>query len=164
MVYLPPSPRLSFILTALIYQANPSLPLGKLQLSPERHRLYIPRLCKSQKRARGMALVRAIRARHVQRQRPNQFRLQPYVLAWIGYWHPRHSHRHALTDPICLDAHHRFIAEECDWGFTRFHDLRKLFTGIEGRRPIIENDEAEITVFVRVLKDPTGVLWHNFVK
>lgn len=63
-----------------------------------------------------------------------------------------------------IDAHHRFIAEECDWGFTRFHDLRKLFTGIDGRRPIIENDESEITVFVRVLKDPTGVLWHNFVK
>jgi ubiquitin carboxyl-terminal hydrolase 7 len=76
---------------------------------------------------------------------------------------PFNSHHHfVLTDEI--DAHHRFIAEECDWGFTRFHDLRKLFTGIDGRRPIIENDEAEITVFVRVLKDPTGVLWHNFVK
>ncbi|KDN51670.1 hypothetical protein RSAG8_00216, partial [Rhizoctonia solani AG-8 WAC10335] len=67
------------------------------------------------------------------------------------------------TNFVCSHAHHRFIAEECDWGFTRFHDLRKLFTGIDGRRPIIENDEAEITVFVRVLKDPTGVLWHNFV-
>ncbi|CAE6431473.1 unnamed protein product [Rhizoctonia solani] len=67
------------------------------------------------------------------------------------------------TNFVCSHAHHRFIAEECDWGFTRFHDLRKLFTGIEGRRPIIEGDEADITVFVRVLKDPTGVLWHNFV-
>jgi len=67
------------------------------------------------------------------------------------------------TNFVCSHAHHRFIAEECDWGFTRFHDLRKLFTGIEGRRPIIDNDESEITVFVRVLKDPTGVLWHNFV-
>ncbi|KAB5596509.1 Ubiquitin carboxyl-terminal hydrolase [Ceratobasidium theobromae] len=67
------------------------------------------------------------------------------------------------TNFVCSHAHHRFIAEECDWGFTRFHDLRKLFTGIDGRRPIIENDESEITVFVRVLKDPTGVLWHNFV-
>ncbi|KAG8763667.1 hypothetical protein FRC11_014280 [Ceratobasidium sp. 423] len=67
------------------------------------------------------------------------------------------------TNFVCSHAHHRFIAEECDWGFTRFHDLRKLFMGFEGRRPIIENDEAEITVFVRVLKDPTGVLWHNFV-
>lgn len=67
------------------------------------------------------------------------------------------------TNFVCSHAHHRFIAEECDWGFTRFHDLRKLFTGIDGKRPIIDNDESEITVFVRVLKDPTGVLWHNFV-
>ena len=65
------------------------------------------------------------------------------------------------------DAHHRFVAEECDWGFTRFVDLRKLVTPdtANGKtRPTIENDEVEITAFVRVLKDPTGVLWHNFVK
>ncbi|TXT08338.1 uncharacterized protein COLE_05262 [Cutaneotrichosporon oleaginosum] len=64
------------------------------------------------------------------------------------------------------DAHHRFVAEECDWGFTRFAELRKLYSPdpATGRtRPIIENDEVEITAFVRVLKDPTGVLWHNFV-
>lgn len=66
-----------------------------------------------------------------------------------------------------LDAHHRFVAEECDWGFTRFVDLRKLYTPdpASGKpKPTIENDEVEITAFVRVLKDPTGVLWHNFVK
>jgi ubiquitin carboxyl-terminal hydrolase 7 len=65
------------------------------------------------------------------------------------------------------DAHHRFVAEECDWGFTRFVDLRKLYTpdAQAGKtRATIENDEVEITAFVRVLKDPTGVLWHNFVK
>lgn len=63
------------------------------------------------------------------------------------------------------DAHHRFTADECDWGFTRFHELRKLYvTGDPQKRPIIENDESIITVFVRVLVDPTGVLWHNFVK
>ncbi|KAK4688080.1 ubiquitin carboxyl-terminal hydrolase 7, partial [Tremellales sp. Uapishka_1] len=63
-------------------------------------------------------------------------------------------------------AHHRFVAEECDWGFTRFVDLRKLHTPDlqNGKtRPTIENDEVEVTAFVRVLKDPTGVLWHNFV-
>ena len=64
-----------------------------------------------------------------------------------------------------LDANHRFIAEECDWGFTRFSELRKLFTVQEGcMRPTIEEESADITVFVRVLEDPTGVLWHNFVK
>jgi ubiquitin carboxyl-terminal hydrolase 7 len=66
---------------------------------------------------------------------------------------------------IDIDAHHRFVAEECDWGFTRFADLRKLHQPTDGRgRATIENDEVEVTAFVRVLKDPTGVLWHNFVK
>ncbi|KAF9052946.1 hypothetical protein BJ165DRAFT_1413298 [Panaeolus papilionaceus] len=61
-------------------------------------------------------------------------------------------------------ASHRFITEECDWGFTRFSELRKLFSIQEGyTRPTIENEAADITVFVRVLEDPTGVLWHNFV-
>lgn len=63
------------------------------------------------------------------------------------------------------DAHHRFIAEECDWGFTRFSELRKLFSIQDGHsRPTIEDESAEVSVFVRVLEDPTGVLWHNFVK
>lgn len=67
--------------------------------------------------------------------------------------------------PLLADAHHRFVAEECDWGFTRFHDLRKLYNAQDHqKRPIIEDDTAEVTVFVRVLKDPTGVLWHNFQK
>lgn len=67
--------------------------------------------------------------------------------------------------PDTLDAHHRFIAEECDWGFTRFAELRKLTTIQEPhKRPTIEDDAADVTVFVRVLEDPTGVLWHNFVK
>jgi ubiquitin carboxyl-terminal hydrolase 7 len=65
----------------------------------------------------------------------------------------------------CPDAHHRFIPEECDWGFTRFYDLRKLFLPNEAHgKPVIENETAIVTVFVRVFKDPTGVLWHNFVK
>lgn len=66
---------------------------------------------------------------------------------------------------VPAEAHHRFTNEEQDWGFTRFVELRKLFSVSEGRsKPIIENDETVITAFVRVLKDPTGVLWHNFHK
>lgn len=63
------------------------------------------------------------------------------------------------------EAHHRFTPEEQDWGFTRFVDLKKLFSidPVKGR-PIIENDETLVTAFVRVLKDPTGVLWHNWHK
>ncbi|WFD43786.1 ubiquitinyl hydrolase 1 [Malassezia psittaci] len=61
-------------------------------------------------------------------------------------------------------AHHRFTAEEMDWGFTRFNEFRKLAVPLDHRvRPIIENDEAVVSAFVRVLKDPTGVLWHNFI-
>jgi ubiquitin carboxyl-terminal hydrolase 7 len=44
-------------------------------------------------------------------------------------------------------------------------ELRKLFNADPSRgRPIIENDETIVTAFVRVLKDPTGVLWHNWHK
>jgi ubiquitin carboxyl-terminal hydrolase 7 len=31
-------------------------------------------------------------------------------------------------------------------------------------RPTIEDDAADITAYLRVVDDPTGVLWHNFVK
>ena len=69
------------------------------------------------------------------------------------------------TNRVLVDAHHRFIAEECDWGFTRFSELRKLFSVQDGHtRPTIEDEAADVSVFVRVLEDPTGVLWHNFVK
>src|SRR5258706_15005937 len=70
-----------------------------------------------------------------------------------------------LWHGLLLDAHHRFIPEECDLGFTRFLDLKKIYQPQEGHtRPLVEDDSTEITVFVRVLKDPTGVLWHNFVQ
>lgn len=52
-----------------------------------------------------------------------------------------------------------------DWGFTRFNELRKLNLPGNGHpRAIIEGDSARVSAFVRVLKDPTGVLWHNFIK
>ncbi|TFY81764.1 hypothetical protein EWM64_g2248 [Hericium alpestre] len=74
------------------------------------------------------------------------------------------SNRHDPTIYTVSHAHHRFIAEECDWGFTRFSELRKLFGIQEGHtRPTIEDESADVSVFVRVLEDPTGVLWHNFV-
>ncbi|PIL34481.1 hypothetical protein GSI_03258 [Ganoderma sinense ZZ0214-1] len=74
------------------------------------------------------------------------------------------SNPHDPTIYTVSHAHHRFIAEECDWGFTRFSELRKLFSVQEGHtRPTIEDEAADVSVFVRVLEDPTGVLWHNFV-
>ncbi|KAF2859744.1 cysteine proteinase [Piedraia hortae CBS 480.64] len=63
------------------------------------------------------------------------------------------------------EACHRFTVEEGDWGFTRFAEKTRIFSlksGI-GDRPLVENDCATMTAYVRILKDPTGVLWHNFV-
>lgn len=63
-----------------------------------------------------------------------------------------------------LTANHRFNGKEGDWGFTRFVELRKAFQSPwEGfDRTLVENDEASMTAYVRIIKDPTGVLWHNF--
>lgn len=67
---------------------------------------------------------------------------------------------------VTHSATHRFTAEEGDWGFTRFYELRKLMHGRTNNdgRPLIEDDEADMTAYVRVVKDPTGVLWHSFIK
>lgn len=75
---------------------------------------------------------------------------------------------HSPSDPsiyIHHEATHRFTAEEGDWGFTRFADKNRIFAAkFDGAdRPLVENDCAKMTAYVRVLKDPTGVLWHNFV-
>ncbi|KAL2268587.1 hypothetical protein VTJ83DRAFT_3433 [Remersonia thermophila] len=61
-------------------------------------------------------------------------------------------------------AHHRFTKEESDWGFTRFLETRKMFNTVWENydRPLIENDSANISAYVRVVEDETGVLWHNF--
>lgn len=72
------------------------------------------------------------------------------------------------NDPSLYLTHtatHRFTADEGDWGFTRFAELRRLFaTSWDDRgRPMVENNAANVTAYVRVLKDPTGVLWHNFI-
>ncbi|KAI9369494.1 hypothetical protein BJX61DRAFT_545515 [Aspergillus egyptiacus] len=71
------------------------------------------------------------------------------------------------NDPAINVSHvatHRFNADEGDWGFTRFCELRRLFNmPWEGHEvPLVQNDEANVTAYVRVVKDPTGVLWHSF--
>jgi ubiquitin carboxyl-terminal hydrolase 7 len=61
-------------------------------------------------------------------------------------------------------AHHRFTPEEGDWGFTRFIEQRRLW-GIpwdDTGRLMAEGEQANMTAYVRVVKDETGVLWHNF--
>jgi ubiquitin carboxyl-terminal hydrolase 7 len=62
-------------------------------------------------------------------------------------------------------ASHRFTSEEADWGFSRLYDIRKLAYKHEDRdRPIVEGGETMISAYVKIVKDPTGVLWHNFNK
>lgn len=72
----------------------------------------------------------------------------------------------SLHTNVSAVATHRFTAEEGDWGFTRFYDLRTLFNEAwEGKNvPLVQDDEANVTAYVRVVKDPTGVLWHSFQK
>lgn len=67
---------------------------------------------------------------------------------------------------LLIAANHRFNAEEADWGFTRFAEIRKMFNpSWEGKgRPMVENDAVNISAYLRIYKDPTGVLWHNFIK
>lgn len=62
-------------------------------------------------------------------------------------------------------AHHRFTKEEGDWGFTRFVESRRLFNvpWENSARPLLENGTANITAYVRLVEDETGVLWHNFL-
>ncbi|CAO3609348.1 unnamed protein product [Cunninghamella echinulata] len=60
-------------------------------------------------------------------------------------------------------AEHRFVQEEVDWGFTRFYDAKALQRANDTKGPFIVNNEAKISVFVRVVRDETGVLWHNFI-
>ena len=59
-------------------------------------------------------------------------------------------------------ATHRFTLDEGDWGFTRFAELQRIFhKDEEHERPMVEDERANITAYVRIYKDPTGVLWRS---
>ena len=84
-----------------------------------------------------------------------------YICAQFGLvmWNPQNPQLY-----VANNAQHRFNHTETDWGFSRFHDVRELYQkndklGI----PLIDKEQVNITAYVRVLKDPTGVLWHNFI-
>lgn len=75
-------------------------------------------------------------------------------------WNPKDP-----SNYVHLHAIHRFTKEEGDWGFTRFADLRKIFTphwAEHSTRPLVEDDCANMTAYVNIVEDETGVLWHNF--
>ncbi|KAI9264786.1 hypothetical protein BY458DRAFT_587512 [Sporodiniella umbellata] len=71
------------------------------------------------------------------------------------------------TDPTVYyssSANHRFSSEEIDWGFTRFYEIDDLdkVNNTKGGPYMVQN-EIVLSVFLRAIKDETGVLWHNFV-
>lgn len=60
-------------------------------------------------------------------------------------------------------AQHRFTHAQPQWGFARYVSNDALRATSELRtKPILEDDTLDIVVFVRVLRDPTGVLMHDF--
>lgn len=68
------------------------------------------------------------------------------------------KHRH-------LAASHRFYAGETDWGFTGFLSVRGSYlrSAHNNDSPIAKGgNEANLTAYIRIVKDPSGVLWHNF--
>ncbi|TEB14753.1 hypothetical protein C9890_0649, partial [Perkinsus sp. BL_2016] len=60
---------------------------------------------------------------------------------------------------------HRFSKDEPDWGFNHFCSVKAIKNGIPELNVVplasIEG-KMEIILKVRVVKDSTGVLWHNF--
>lgn len=75
----------------------------------------------------------------------------------IDMWNPE--------DPSVIKSeksHHRFSPETKDWGFTQFYKLKDLTFPIgQHSLPMISNNKVNFTVYLRILNDPTGVLWHN---
>ncbi|KAG5287317.1 ubiquitin carboxyl-terminal hydrolase [Histoplasma capsulatum G186AR] len=63
---------------------------------------------------------------------------------------------------ISQQANFRFTIDNPDWGFTKFCELRKLLGRLGDKPSLLGNDEANITAYVRVIRDYTGVLWHTF--
>ncbi|KAI8985250.1 hypothetical protein BDB01DRAFT_721890 [Pilobolus umbonatus] len=75
------------------------------------------------------------------------------------------SHPEDPTNYTINTANHRFAADDIDWGFTRFYEIEDLgHQSKQNKGPFIVNNEAIISVYVRIVKDETGVLWHNFIK
>jgi ubiquitin carboxyl-terminal hydrolase 7 len=78
----------------------------------------------------------------------------------IVIWNPTNP-----TKQKSMPASHRFYAGETDWGFTSFLGIRAAYQRAvhNNETPIAKGGEVtNMTAYVRVVKDPSGVLWHNF--
>ena len=70
-----------------------------------------------------------------------------------------------LVNGISQDSFHRFCSDEPDWGFSHFCPVSAFKFGIpEGNiGPLASpTGSTQLIAKVRVVKDVTGVLWHNF--
>jgi len=67
---------------------------------------------------------------------------------------------------VAKTAHHRYQASESDWGFTSFVTPRQLTRGdlATENHALLEDDQLVVAARIQVIKDPTGMLWHNFIK
>ncbi|KAI9350734.1 cysteine proteinase [Obelidium mucronatum] len=64
-----------------------------------------------------------------------------------------------------MTANHRYNPAELDWGFNQLCKLNALSTPMDGASKAFLEDEDRltITVFMKAIKDETGILWHNFL-
>ncbi|EPY51310.1 ubiquitin carboxy terminal hydrolase Ubp22 [Schizosaccharomyces cryophilus OY26] len=64
---------------------------------------------------------------------------------------------------VASAAHCRYSPEIADWGFTQFTETKRLLSRESPvAPPIVEDGALRINAYVRILDDPTGVLWHSF--
>jgi ubiquitin carboxyl-terminal hydrolase 7 len=78
----------------------------------------------------------------------------------IVMWNPTNPTKHRHTAAV-----HRFYDTEADWGFTQFLSVRTSYlrSAHNNETTIARGgNETNFTVYVRVVRDATGVLWHNF--
>ncbi|KAG2227462.1 hypothetical protein INT45_007487 [Circinella minor] len=67
------------------------------------------------------------------------------------------------TNYHCLVAQHRFTQYASDWGFLRMIPLNQLKDESRDGLSILEDNCIRISAIVQLIKDETGVLWHNFI-
>lgn len=104
--------------------------------------------------------MRAVHFDHVEHARPISTHGPEYAAS------PSPGKRRTASLTHGIAANHRYSADESDWGFTRFAELRRMFAGRwDGTgKSMVDNDAVNLTAYLRIYKDPTGVLWHKFIK
>ncbi|KAJ3226189.1 hypothetical protein HK099_005415 [Clydaea vesicula] len=64
----------------------------------------------------------------------------------------------------CMTARHRFAPNQVDWGFNHLVSSTVLNQGVpDFSRPIMEKNSLNVIVYLKIVKDETGVLWHNLL-